>query len=105
MPPRRKAAPRESKAKSTCKLSCCSVSDELKASIRASAEAGRGKSMFDGGDDSTDLDRFHGAMCRCGVPRKPPGLAKHMNDDGRCAVHPDAPPQRWTRGAEGQGDV
>lgn len=81
------------KAKSQCKLSCCTVSDEVKARIKESVEAGRGKSMFD-----SETQR-HGAMCRCGVPRKPPGIMKHVNDDGLCVVHPDKPPQPWTRGA------
>jgi hypothetical protein len=34
--------------------------------VRASVEEGRGKSMFEGAER-------HGPMCRCGVPRKPPG--------------------------------
>lgn len=62
--------------------------------IRKSVEAGRGKSMFDGEIAS------HGPQCRCGVPRKPPGISRHVNDDGLCVVHPDRPPQPWTRGAE-----
>lgn len=95
MPPRKKAVP---KAKSTCRLACCSVTDETKAAIAASVAQGRNRSMFDT-DDPTDLDRFHGAQCRCGVPRKPSGLAKHVEDDGLCVVHPDQPVQPWTRGA------
>lgn len=87
-------------AKNTCKLSCCQVSEERKAEIRASAEATRGRSMFDPADGVTDdLDRFHGAQCRCGVPRKPPGISRHVNDDGLCVVHPEVPPQKWVRGA------
>lgn len=89
--------PRQSKAKTNCKLSCCSVSDELKESIRQSVEEGRGKSMF-----ASESAAF-GPQCRCGVPRKPPGIMKHVNDDGLCIVHPDAPPQPWTRGAESHG--
>jgi hypothetical protein len=72
--------------------------EEMAKRIRVSVEEGRGKSMFDV-DDSTDMDRMHGPMCRCGVPRKPPGISKHVNDDGRCTVHPDREPQPWTRGA------
>ena len=85
--------------KASCKFNCCAISDELAAQIKASADATRGKSMFDV-EDATNLDRFHGAMSRCGVPRKPPGISKHMDDDGLCVVHPDNPPQPWTRGAE-----
>lgn len=91
--------PKRAKPKATCKLSCCTVTDEVKERIRESVEAGRGKSMFDGANSKT-----HAAMCRCGVPRKPPGISKHINDDGLCPVHPEAPPQRWTRGAESYGD-
>lgn len=87
-------------AKNQCQLSCCSVSDELKEKIRLSAEATRGRSMFDPpGGVTDDLDRFHGAMCRCGVARKPPGISAKVNDDGLCTVHPDKPPQPWVRGA------
>lgn len=68
--------------------------------IRASVADGRGKSMF---DDAVGVS--HGPMCRCGVPRKPPGISKHVSDDGRCTVHPDRAPQPWTRGAEGYGDM
>lgn len=81
-------------AKNQCSLSCCTVSVELRAAIAVSVEEGRGKSMFDSASP-----RMHGAMCRCGVPRKPPGLAKHVADDGLCPVHPGQPPQRWSRGA------
>jgi hypothetical protein len=70
------------------------LSEERKAEIRASADETRGRSMFDG-----ETPGF-GPQCRCGVPRKPPGLAKHVQDDGMCVVHPDKPPQPWTRGAE-----
>jgi hypothetical protein len=65
--------------------------------VRASVEERRGKSMFDGATAS------HGPMCRCGVPRKPPGISKHVDDDGRCTVHPDRPPQPWVQGAESYG--
>lgn len=85
-------------AKSACKLSCCAISDERKAEIAASAEASRGKSMFDV-EDSSNMDRFHGAMCRCGVDRKPAGLARMVADDGLCTAHPNKPPQKWVRGA------
>jgi len=81
-------------AKNQCKLHCCAVSDSVKAAIRASVAEGRGKSMFD-----TDSKLF-GPNCRCGVPRKPPGIMKHVDDDGLCVVHPDMPPQPWTRGAD-----
>lgn len=67
--------------------------EEMILRVRASVEERRGKSMFDNAGAS------HGPMCRCGVPRKPPGISKHVNDDGRCTVHPDRPPQPWTRGA------
>lgn len=52
-------------------------------------------------DDQALMDRFYGVQCRCGVPRKPSGIAKHVEDDGMCFVHPDAPPQPWARGAGG----
>lgn len=65
--------------------------------IRASAADGRGRSMFD--DPTPEMDRLHGPMCRCGVPRKPAGTSKHVDDDGKCTVHPDAPAQPWVRGA------
>lgn len=71
---------------------------EMIVRVRASVAESRGRSMFDDPDGS--LDRMHGPMCRCGVPRKPPGTSRHVNDDGRCAVHPDRGPQPWTRGAE-----
>lgn len=86
------------KPKAQCKLSCCTVSDETKARIKESVEATRGKSMFP--DDPATPMALFGAQCRCGVRRKPPGLAKHVTDDGLCMVHPDRPPQPWTRGAE-----
>jgi len=91
MPPRKRAA---SKAKSQCKLSCCTVTPEVKAAIAASVAEGRGKSMF------SDENNLFGPNCRCGVPRKPPGIMKHVDDDGLCVVHPDLPPQPWTRGAD-----
>lgn len=92
MPPRKKPAAKKPVGKHP-------ISDERIAEIRASAEASRGRSMFDPADgNTTDLDRFHGAMCRCGVDRKPPGISKHVNDDGLCTVHPDRPPQKWVRG-------
>lgn len=94
MPPRKKAA---SKAKSTCKMSCCTVSPETRERIRLSVEEGRGKSMFPS-DPAEDMPLF-GAQCRCGVPRKPGNISKHVNDDGLCIVHPDQPVQPWTRGA------
>lgn len=72
------------------------VSAERLEEIRASVVAGRGKSMFD--DPTPEMNRLHGPMCRCGVPRKPPGISRHVNDDGRCTVHSDQPPQPWVRG-------
>jgi hypothetical protein len=72
---------------------------EMTERIRQSIEEGRGRSMFDT-DDPTDLDRFHGAMCRCGVPRKPAGISRHVADDGLCTVHPDRPAQPWVLGAD-----
>lgn len=88
MPPKRRAP-----AKPKCNFHCCQLSEETVQRIKESTEAGRGRSMFD------DAAAF-GPMCRCGVPRKPPGLAKYVKDDGMCVVHPDKPPQSWTRGAE-----
>lgn len=73
------------------------ISEERLKEIAASAHSGRGKSMFDNPTD--DMNRFHRSTCRCGVPRKPPGISKHVDDDGLCTVHPDRPPQPWTRGA------
>ena len=86
-------------AKDKCNFHCCTLPDDVGERIRESVEAGRGRSMFDT-DDPTNLNRFHGAQCRCGVHRKPPGLALHMADDGSCPVHPDREPERWSRGAE-----
>ncbi len=71
--------------------------ERVAARIRASVESGRGKSMFP--DDPAAVMPLFGAQCRCGVPRKPPGIMKHVNDDGLCIAHPDRPPQPWTRGA------
>jgi len=68
--------------------------EEMILRVRASVAAGRGKSMFD------DPPASHGAMCRCGVPRKPAGISRHVNDDGLCTVHPDRPPQPWVLGAD-----
>lgn len=92
----RKRAP--AAKKTTCKMSCCAVSVERKAEIRELADASRGRSMFP--DDPEEPLPMFGAQCRCGVPRKPPGIMRHVDDDGRCVVHPDVPPQPWTRGAE-----
>ncbi len=72
--------------------------EEMIARIRVSIAEGRGKSMFDI-EDSSNLDRFHGAMCRCGIPRKPAGISRHVDDDGLCVVHPDRPAQPYVRGA------
>ena len=79
-----------------CGMVCCSVTPERGEEIRKSAEASRGRSMFD--NPTPDMDRFHGAMCRCGVPRKASGISKHVNDDGLCTVHPDRSPQPWVEG-------
>lgn len=68
------------------------------ARIRLSIEARRGKSMF---DDTPS--RMHGPMCRCGIPRKAPGISMYVNDDGRCTVHPDRPPVIWVRGVNDGG--
>lgn len=67
--------------------------EEMIVRVRASVEAGRGKSMFDGVTSS------FGPMCRCGVYRKPPGLTRHVVDDGLCTVHPDKAAQPYVRGA------
>lgn len=88
-------------AKVQCKFACCAISDEVRERIRASVEEGRGRSMFD--NPTPEMNRMHGVQCRCGVPRKPPGISKHVDDDGLCFVHPEQPPQQWTRGA-GHGD-
>jgi hypothetical protein len=80
-------------------MSCCTVTDEVRERIRASVEAGRGLSMFD--NPTPEMERMHGVQCRCGVPRKPGGISKHVDDDGICPAHPDKPPQSWTRGAGG----
>lgn len=68
------------------------ISPERLEEIRASVASGRHKSMFD--DPTPDMERFHGPMCRCGLFRKPAGLAKHVIDDGRCTAHPDREPQK-----------
>lgn len=75
-----------------------SISPERVEEIKRSAEASRGRSMFD--DPTPDMDRFHAAMCRCGVHRKPSGLALHVVDDGLCTVHPDRPAEPYVRGAD-----
>lgn len=69
--------------------------------VRASVEAGRGKSMFET-DDPETLNRFHGAMCRCGVRRKPGGLSRFVVDDGLCTVHPGRAAQPFVPGAGGK---
>lgn len=75
-----------------CTLICCSVPPDRVEEIRAGIEATRGRSMFAGSAPAV--------QCRCGVPRKPPGISKYVNDDGKCLVHPDREPERYTRGAE-----
>lgn len=74
------------------------VSPERMEEIRASARSGRGKSMF--ADPTPEMDRLHGPMCRCGVHRKPSGLAKHVVDDGHCTIHPDKDPEPYVRGVK-----
>lgn len=74
--------------------------EEMILRVRASVEAGRGKSMFDT-DDPATLNRFHGVMCRCGVRRKPGGLSLHVTDDGLCPAHPDRPAQPYVPGVTG----
>jgi hypothetical protein len=73
------------------------ISADRLAEIRLSVAESRGRSMF--ADPTPDMDRFHGAMCRCGVHRKPKGLAVHSADDGMCTVHPERQPQPYVRGA------
>jgi hypothetical protein len=76
-----------------CNFHCCQIPEDIGERIRESVEAGRGLSMFDQGG------RKFGPNCRCGIHRKPPGLARHVADDGLCPVHPDREPQPWSRGA------
>lgn len=64
------------------------ISDERLAEIRAGAR--RRGSWISGASLKP--------TCRCGVLRKPPGLAKHIDDDGLCVVHPDKPPQPYVPG-------
>lgn len=73
-----------------------SLPDDVVQRIRDSVIAGRGKSMFREPGEPMPL---FGAQCRCGINRKPAGLAKHVEDDGLCIVHPEKPPQPWVRGA------
>lgn len=73
------------------------VSPERLAEIRLSVQESHGRSMF--AEPTPDMNRFHAAMCRCGVHRKPAGISKHVNDDGRCTVHPERAPQPYVRGA------
>lgn len=47
--------------------------------------------------------RSLGPTCRCGVRRKPAGLAKHVIDDGLCVVHPERPPQPYVPGVGKEG--
>lgn len=74
------------------------ISPERLEEIRASVRAGQGKSMF--ADPTPEMNRLHRSMCRCGVHRKPAGLAKHVVDDGKCTVHPDELPEPYVRGVE-----
>jgi hypothetical protein len=75
------------------------ISPQRLAEIRQSVEAGRGRSMF--ASPTPEMNRLHGPMCRCGVHRKPSGLAREVADDGRCTVHPDAPVEPYVRGVTG----
>ena len=74
MPPRKRAAPRESKAKQTCKLICCTTPPEALERIKASvAEHEPGKWAE---------QNAYGPACRCGLKKNP------MNDDdGSCPRH------------------
>lgn len=65
------------------------LSPEVLAAIRADALSGQSWAAG-------------GPTCRCGVPRKPSGLSKHVNDDGKCTVHPNKPPEPYVPGAEGK---
>lgn len=73
-----------------------SISPERLAEIRESVEAGRHRSMFS--DPTPDMNRFHGPMCRCGVPRKPSGISRYVNDDGKCVIHAEELPEPYVRG-------
>lgn len=70
------------------------VDDDRLKEIRMSIAARHGKSMFEGAEN-----RLFGPTCRCGIYRKPPGLAKHVIDDGLCTVHPEVAPQPYVPGA------
>jgi hypothetical protein len=72
MPPRKRAAPRESKAKSTCKLHCCAISDERKAEIAASVH--------------DPMTPNYGPACRCGLKKNPMTIGFGI-DDGSCPRH------------------
>lgn len=80
-----------------------SLPDDVVQRIRDSVTAGRGRSMFP--EDPDEPMPMFGAQCRCGINRKPAGLAKHVQDDGLCIVHPDKPPQPWVRGAGHAGQT
>jgi hypothetical protein len=72
------------------------VSQQRIEEIRQSARARRGRSMF--ADPTPEMNRLHAPMCRCGVHRKPAGLSAHVQDDGKCTVHPDRPAEPYVRG-------
>jgi hypothetical protein len=59
MPPSRKRAPRESKAKSTCKLICCTTPPEAVERIRATVE------VWEAGRWAAEQN--YGPACTCGL--------------------------------------
>jgi hypothetical protein len=44
--------------------------------------------------------RRTGPACRCGVRRKPANSTLFVEDDGKCFVHPEREPQRYSIGAK-----
>lgn len=77
MPPRKKVAP-----KSQCKLSCCAVSDVVKARIAADAE------RWEPGLWATE--NSYSAACICGLNTRGKWLAAGGGTPtGECARHPE----------------
>lgn len=71
------------------------LDDVTVARIRQSIVDQRGKSMFEGAEGRS------GPMCRCGLYRKPAGLAKHVVDDGSCPTHPGVVQRGWNETSSG----
>lgn len=69
MPPARKRAPRESKAKSTCKLMCCTTPPEALERIRADIE------VWEPGKWAREQN--YGPACTCGLKLAKEACPRH----------------------------